>query len=340
MGHLHLYENFIESLSDDADYENIVTCHWTSKDIKICNMSIIDTVLKRISLFQQAPSSSTLSTSVMGVYCLCLYKMTKIILGTADKLIKILDLVTGDIEQTLSGHTREVLCLKLLESTNTNTKCLLASGSWDNLIKIWDLSLNGQCLFTLNSQIEHSIYCLEQLQNKEYLLAGSGDNLIRIWNLKTKLCVSTLVGHTNDVKCLRVLTNMKNLFASGSADGTIRIWNWNIEECVQVLKGHTGKVFSVDVTWSHDMVTKFNFLISCSSDRTIRVWNMSNQFECVYLLCEHTEPVYCVRVNTAGHLLSSSADKCIKKWSLSTGECLKTLKLDTVVWKFDLCSMF
>ena len=273
-------------------------------------------------------------SSISGVYCLVVYETTKVILGTAEKTILVVDMVTDKLEQTLSGHTREVLCLKLLKASG-----LLASGSWDHLIKIWNLK-ESKCLFTLNSQIEHSIYCIDQLPN-ELLIAGSGDNRIRVWDLNRKCCVSILSGHSNDVKCLRVL-NEKNLFASGSADGTIRIWNPNIDECVRTLVGHSGKVFCVEILATTNSKHKNlqRLLISCSSDRTIRVWNMDLEFECVYLFCEHTEPVYCVKIDACGHLLSSSADKCIKKWNLSTGECLSTLKCDASIWKFDLCSMF
>ena len=66
--------------------------------------------------------------------------------------------------KTLTGHTSTVCCLQLID---TNT---LASGSYDNTIKIWNLN-NSQYIKLLNGHTS-TISCL-QLIDQNTLASGS-----------------------------------------------------------------------------------------------------------------------------------------------------------------------
>ena len=102
---------------------------------------------------------------------------------------------------------------------NYRNENLIASGSTDQTIKIWNTK-NGENLYTLNG---HSFTVISLIQsNNGNLISGSYDNTIKIWNLENKICVSTLYGHNNAVWDLIQLKNGKLI--SASWDKTIKIW--------------------------------------------------------------------------------------------------------------------
>lgn len=99
---------------------------------------------------------------------------------------------------------------------------LLASGSADRTVKIWDLE-TGEVVHTLTG---HSgcIWSLAISQNGKYLVSGSGDHTIKIWNLTTGNLIRTLSGHSDSVSTISISSDSQ-IVASGSFDKTIRIWN-------------------------------------------------------------------------------------------------------------------
>ncbi|KAJ3325896.1 WD repeat-containing protein 5 [Boothiomyces sp. JEL0866] len=132
--------------------------------------------------------------------------------------------------KVLKGHSNFVFCV------NYNPSCtLIASGSYDESIKIWDVK-KGKCLKTLSGgkclkyytgHSNTSVCCIADFSTTagKYIVSGSEDKLIYIWDLQSKEIVQTLQGHSDTVitvACHPIL----NMIASGSieSDLTIKIW--------------------------------------------------------------------------------------------------------------------
>ncbi len=81
---------------------------------------------------------------------------------------------------------------------------LLASGSHDNTIRIWDVN-KGKELNKLEGHT-NEVRCLVLLPNNQ-LASGSRDNTIRIWDVNKGKELNKLEGHTDAVWCLVVLPN-------------------------------------------------------------------------------------------------------------------------------------
>ncbi len=90
--------------------------------------------------------------------------------------------------RTLTGHKEWIRCIRRL----TKNGSMVASGSDDYMIKIWDLD-TGECVRTLRGH-EDSVTCFEM--HEEKLISGSWDGLIKVWDLKKNECVQNLEGHT------------------------------------------------------------------------------------------------------------------------------------------------
>jgi F-box/WD-40 domain protein MET30 len=89
-------------------------------------------------------------------------------------------------------------CIKTLEAQPDGVVCLsfykkiLACGSVDGTIKVWDLSVG--CIFNLPG---HSVWtnCI-QIINKDTIISSSDDNTLKIWDLNSRELVHSLSGHT------------------------------------------------------------------------------------------------------------------------------------------------
>jgi len=102
--------------------------------------------------------------------------------------------INGSLVYTLNGHQSSV------ESLVAFPNSYLASGSWDNTVRIWDPN-NGSLIFTLF--INSSIISLLALSNG-YLASGSGypDNTIKILNPNNGSLLYTIMTGLADLICL------------------------------------------------------------------------------------------------------------------------------------------
>jgi WD40 repeat protein len=109
---------------------------------------------------------------------------------------------------------------------------LLASGSYDTTVKIWDAS-SGECLRTLEHNNDE-VYSVAFSHDSTSLASGSYDSVIKIWNIRNGECLQTLQGHRAYVNSL-AFSRDSTLLASASDDSTVKIWNVGNGECLQTL---------------------------------------------------------------------------------------------------------
>ena len=95
----------------------------------------------------------------------------------------------------------------------------LACGLYGPRIEIYDI--NNEILIATLSQ--HSPTTDLALINDDLLASSCHDRYIYIWDISTNALKFTLVGHTNYVEGLKLIST--SILASGSADKTIKLWN-------------------------------------------------------------------------------------------------------------------
>ena len=145
------------------------------------------------------------------------------------------------MEHALTGHGWDVKTVDYHPH-----KALIASGSKDNVVKLWDPK-TGTSLNTLHGH-KHTVTKVVWNKNGNWLLTGSRDQLIKLYDIRTMRELSIMKGHTREVTALAWHPVHESLFVSGSKDGALMYWNVGTEvPVVTVPFAHEKDVW--DIQW-------------------------------------------------------------------------------------------
>ncbi len=203
---------------------------------------------------------------------------------------------------------------------------MLATGSWDGTIKLWNLE-NGALLWL--GQHTGSIHRLAFTPDGRTLASGGDDAVSRLWDVSTGKLLQTLSSQSSPIYALAWSPD-GCLLAGGCFDGSIHLWEMQGGQAAQVgasriLTGHSGPVWSL--AFAPDRCT----LASGSFDRTVRLWDVES-LEVRETLAGHTAPVNTVAWSPDGSLLASgSRDQAIWLWDVERASYRTTFHGHTAV---------
>ena len=232
--------------------------------------------------------------------------------GSADETVRLWDVATGTLTETLAEATWESGINWVWSITFSPDGTTLASGGWDDSkVRLWDVA-TGTLTNTLTPGGAGSL----AFSPDGGTLASGGYEEIRLWDVVSGVTLRTLDGHTSYVNSVSFSPDGKTL-ASGSGssfddDNTVRLWDVVSGTPIRTLDGHTDRVASV--SFSPDGQT----LASGSADNTVRLWDV-NTGEEIRALTGHTYNVHSVSFSPDGQTLASgSDDRTIFLWDLTS----------------------
>ncbi|PIK43290.1 putative transducin beta-like protein 3 [Apostichopus japonicus] len=228
-----------------------------------------------------------------------------------------------------------------------STSTLLATGSSDSTIKVWDV-IKQYCTHNLKgSQVVVNLLEFHPDPTKLLLFSASSDSVIRVWNLKTGKCEYQLTKHYSAVTSFSFNQDATLLFSTGR-DSVVTIWDLNnftarrtipVFEPLEALLVLPNDKHSLSWHWIHlvntlslvvgkmvgnnDEILDVKFLgageshlaVASNSDQ-LRVFELST-LNC-QILTGHTDIIIAIDVFKKGSMLvSSSKDNSVRLWQMN-----------------------
>ncbi|PWN53660.1 WD40 repeat-like protein [Violaceomyces palustris] len=178
-----------------------------------------------------------------------------------------------------SAHFGYIYCLSFMHLDDSD-QLVLASGSGDELVKLWHATPTGLThLETLESSNTSGEAVLAIASWKNTLFKGLQGGDIEVWDLETCTLIRTLKAHDDDVLCLHATD--AHLYSAG-AEGTVKRWDrsfkttdsWSAHDGI-ILSLATIKPSEVGEVGAHLLKHRtVERLVTGSSDNLIKIWDM------------------------------------------------------------------
>lgn len=193
---------------------------------------------------------------------------------------------------------------------------ILASGSEDRTIKLWDME-TGSCLQTLTGHSEW-VKSVAFSPDGQMLASGSFDHTLKLWDWQTGNCLKTLRGHASTVTMVAFSPNGEQVVSS-SYDQTLKLWHISSGQCLRTLQGHGNRIWSVAFDPTGE------WLASGGDDHATKLWRVGNG-QCTKTIKGHTNAVMAIALHADGHYLASGhEDQTVRLWDLAAEKCIQTL---------------
>lgn len=222
----------------------------------------------------------------------------KFVTASDDSTLKVFDFAGGVAEMTLTGHGWDAKTCDWHP-----TKGLIASGSKDHLVKLWD-PRSGRCLTTLHGHKNTVTKVMFERVNGMCLATGGRDNTARIFDLRMMRDICLLRGHEKDVSTFTWHPTHANLLSTGGGDGSL--FHYLLDEPnapegqaaskavydspdpetapVQTIYPAHKLPFAHEMPiWSLDWHPLGHILVSGSNDRLTRFWTRARPGDTAYL---------------------------------------------------------
>lgn len=221
-----------------------------------------------------------------------------VITGSDDRSIRIWKLSTRIQEHFFLYHHDSITSLSL--SGN-----LLISSSYDNTVKLWDLSSLYKPPLTRNffSPVLNGV--ISQVHNSIFL--GCYDGSIQVINFPDLKKKNQMIGHEHAVSKILLVKN-SDLLISSSYDFTIRIWDVFTLSQKLVFFGHTDVILDI---------VEFDLkIISVGNDKSMRMWSIGEKFE-DFEFDGHKARITDLKVvNNGKKAITGSFDCTVRLWDL------------------------
>ena len=268
--------------------------------------------------------------------------------GSHDGVIRLWSTVTGELHNSLGGHSNRVRSLVFDPDGDR-----LASASDDGTVRIWDpaagveltrllgheggvfdvdfspdgariasvgadhsvrlwYALSSPRLTQLRGHKNRGISALDTSPDGKQIISVGGDRAVRLWDVQSGACAAVMRGHDQWI-CAVAFSPDGRLAASGSRDTTVRLWDIETGEEVATLRGHDGAVEGVAFSPNGTRVA------SASLDGTIRLWDVATGSELLTMTTQ-TEQLTALAFSPDGtQLASGSIAGMIEFWDVRTG---------------------
>jgi len=216
---------------------------------------------------------------------------------------------------TLTGHTASVLSIAVSPDGQ-----MLASGSADTTIKLWNL-VTGEEVTTLTGHTA-SVLSIAVSPDGQTLASGSADTTIKLWNLATGEEVTTLEGKSGPVFSTCFVGNSGNLVSIHNGPRATRQMKiWNLASREQTSIATYEDMLALAVSSDGEAIAlggggisteRAILILDSSSKEPLNLFESGSQFSSY-----HQDTVYCVEFASNNRIIASGSRDCtIKLWGI------------------------
>lgn len=192
----------------------------------------------------------------------------QIVSGGRDNILRVWNVLGECVHELVrDAHTDWVSCVHFSPAKDP----LMVSGSWDNTVKVWDLS-QGKAVHTLKG---HSNYVTSVTVSPDGSLCASAgkDGVARLWDINRG---ESLYELTCGEPINQICFSPNRYWMCAATEKSIRIYDLENKDVIAELSPETEKKVlprCMSIAWSADGST----LYSGYTDNIIRVWGLASQ---------------------------------------------------------------
>ncbi|KAJ1424279.1 WD40-repeat-containing domain protein, partial [Ochromonadaceae sp. CCMP2298] len=212
----------------------------------------------------------------------------------------------GRALRLLRGHEDQITAMEgmdtsspgashLLQSSSSGAAscCLVATGSADRTVRIWDVRAKKAQVFSFRGHGD-TVLALRWGEGGRSLVSGGKDKTVRIWDTRAGRLRVTLEKHFGSVSCLRVLNSAGGMSGGGGEtsratiisagrDSMINAWS-SSGDCLSSSAAHRGTVACLsEIAYGGARASYAGggpLMLSTGLDGMIKLWDM-RRFKCV-----------------------------------------------------------
>uniref|UniRef100_A0A2K6LG05 Zinc finger protein 106 n=1 Tax=Rhinopithecus bieti TaxID=61621 RepID=A0A2K6LG05_RHIBE len=242
---------------------------------------------------------------------------------SADKTVRVYNLVSRKCVGVFEGHTSKVNCLLVTQTSGKNAA--LYTGSSDHTVRCYNVK-SRECVEQLqledrvlclhsrwrilyaglangtvvtfniknNKRLEifechgpRAVSCLATAQEgaRKLLVVGSYDCTISVRDARNGLLLRTLEGHSKTILCMKVVND---LVFSGSSDQSVHAHNIHTGELVRIYKGHNHAVTVVNILGK--------VMVTACLDKFVRVYELQSH-DRLQVYGGHKDMIMCMTIH-------------------------------------------
>lgn len=213
--------------------------------------------------------------------------------------------------------------LNLLDWSDDNVVAVALGGS----VFVWNATTSDTCeLVRLPG--DHIVTSISFAKNpsSRFMAVGTDDNRVLLFDIARQQQLREFTGHAGRVGALAW---NEHVLSSGSFDGNIFNHDVRIaDHHISTFKGHEGEVCGLK--WSENGTQ----LASGGNDNILNIWRPDLE-QPLFQLTDHSAAVkalaWCPWQNNLLASGGGTADRSIRFWNTTTGECLNTIQTDSQV---------
>ena len=270
--------------------------------------------------------------------------------GSYDETVRLWDVSTGVLLNTLHGHTA-VYSVSFSPDGST-----IASGNSDDTVRLWDVS-TGVLINTLHGHTR-DVRTVSFSPDGSTIASGGWDKTVRLWDTFTGVLINTLEGHKSTVNSVAFSPDGTTI-ASGGYQDKVRLWDVNsgtLKNTLEGVRGFVSVAFSPDgstIAGANSSIPASVYLwdavsgsildwlnngglnrsvafspdgtLATASEGGVRFWNVATSTSLNTL--KHTRSVTSLALSVDGTTLASNgAEEGIHLWNVATRTLKNTLE--------------